>query len=227
MRFLFAWQHVEPPTQLTGVDGLRAIVAQLDGFELPARAWERAVLPARVDGYEPSILDMLCLAGEVGWARCLADADRDAAARAARRRSRCFCASIADAWQTLRDAAAENRCRVERSRARARRCCGRAAHRSSTTLRAAAAWTRTNCGRARRRWSRRALVTSDGFAGLRAIVRRERPARAPRDRRAHSPAGGPPLDASHATALTRRCSGRDAPGAGRCCAATASSSAGC
>ena len=41
----------------------------LDGFELPAGAWERAVLPARMDRYDPSMLDMLCLSGEVGWAR--------------------------------------------------------------------------------------------------------------------------------------------------------------
>ena len=38
-------------------------------FELASAAWERAVLRARVDGYDPSMLDMLCLAGEVGWGR--------------------------------------------------------------------------------------------------------------------------------------------------------------
>ena len=27
------------------------------------------MLPARMDRYEPSMLDMLCLSGEVGWAR--------------------------------------------------------------------------------------------------------------------------------------------------------------
>jgi len=69
MRFLFAWQHVEPSARLTGLDGLRTIVAALDGFELAATAWERAVLPARLDRYERSMLDMLCLTGEVGWAR--------------------------------------------------------------------------------------------------------------------------------------------------------------
>jgi ATP-dependent Lhr-like helicase len=69
MRFLFAWQHVEPGTQLLGMEGLRAVLTQLDGVEVPARAWERDVLAARVDGYEPSMLDMLCLTGEVGWAR--------------------------------------------------------------------------------------------------------------------------------------------------------------
>ena len=69
MRFLFAWQHVGAPGLVTSIEGLREIVAQLDGFELSASAWERAVLPARMDTYEPQLLDMLCLAGEVGWAR--------------------------------------------------------------------------------------------------------------------------------------------------------------
>src|SRR5204863_204705 len=32
-------------------------------------AWERHVLPQRIDRYEPSMLDMLCLTGEVSWAR--------------------------------------------------------------------------------------------------------------------------------------------------------------
>jgi ATP-dependent helicase Lhr and Lhr-like helicase len=69
MRFLFKWQHVDPADRLVGLDGLRETLAMLDGFELAAAAWERSVLPARVDGYEPSMLDMLCLGGEVGWAR--------------------------------------------------------------------------------------------------------------------------------------------------------------
>jgi ATP-dependent Lhr-like helicase len=69
MRFLFAWQHVEPGAQLIGPEGLRAVVAQLDGVELPARAWERDVIPARVERYVASMLDMLCLTGDVAWAR--------------------------------------------------------------------------------------------------------------------------------------------------------------
>jgi len=69
MRFLFAWQHVEPHARLTGLDGLREVIAQLDGVEAPARAWERDVLAARVEQYDPAMLDMLCLTGAVGWAR--------------------------------------------------------------------------------------------------------------------------------------------------------------
>ena len=70
MRFLFAWQHVDA-SATTGVNRRSQTrpSAILDGFELAASAWERAVLPARVDRYDPQLLDMLCLAGEVGWAR--------------------------------------------------------------------------------------------------------------------------------------------------------------
>jgi ATP-dependent Lhr-like helicase len=68
MRFLLAWQHVAPPERLSGVDGLRKIASQLDGFETAAKTWERTILPARVERYEPGMLDMLCLTGEIGWA---------------------------------------------------------------------------------------------------------------------------------------------------------------
>jgi ATP-dependent helicase Lhr and Lhr-like helicase len=69
MRFLFRWQHVERTSRLTGLEGLREIVAKLDGYELAAGAWERAVLPARLDRYDASMLDMICLSGEAGWGR--------------------------------------------------------------------------------------------------------------------------------------------------------------
>jgi ATP-dependent helicase Lhr and Lhr-like helicase len=68
-RFLFAWHHVDAASRLTGIDGLRAIVRLLNGYELAAGAWERAVLPARLDKYDSSMLDLLCLTGEVGWGR--------------------------------------------------------------------------------------------------------------------------------------------------------------
>src|SRR5439155_15985985 len=81
MRFLFAWQHAAPSTRLTGLDGLRAVVGMLDGFELAANAWEAAVLPSRIDAYDPSMLDTLCLTGEVGWGRVSNAMDSGSAAR--------------------------------------------------------------------------------------------------------------------------------------------------
>ncbi len=68
-RFLFAWQHVTASTRLTGIDGLHEVIKQLDGFEIAMNAWERHILPLRIDRYEPSLLDSLCFSGEVGWAR--------------------------------------------------------------------------------------------------------------------------------------------------------------
>ena len=109
MRFLFRWQHVETSSRLTGLDGLREVVAALDGYELAAGAWERAVLPARLDRYDPSMLDMICLAGEAGWGRLspatvagrpgaqpgAGDADRALPARA--------CGRVADAAATAEE----------------------------------------------------------------------------------------------------------------------------
>ena len=44
-------------------------MAQLEGFEAPAGAWETEILPTRLAGYEPSWLDDRCLAGRIAWAR--------------------------------------------------------------------------------------------------------------------------------------------------------------
>lgn len=69
MRFLGRWQHVAPGSRLHGTDGTLQIVKQLQGYEIPAAAWEASVLPARVADYKPEHLDRLCLAGEVIWGR--------------------------------------------------------------------------------------------------------------------------------------------------------------
>ena len=69
MRFLFEWQRVAPGAQVSGPDALAGVLAQLEGFEAAAAAWESEILPARVSGYEISWLDDLCLAGRIVWAR--------------------------------------------------------------------------------------------------------------------------------------------------------------
>ncbi|MFB3819465.1 MAG: DEAD/DEAH box helicase, partial [Candidatus Methylomirabilales bacterium] len=69
LRFLAAWQHVDPAHHLEGPRGVAAVVAQLAGFECPAAAWEASVLPARVRGYRREWLDQLTYSGEVAWGR--------------------------------------------------------------------------------------------------------------------------------------------------------------
>jgi ATP-dependent Lhr-like helicase len=68
-RFLLRWHHLLPGQQLHGADGTLQIIRQLQGYELPAAAWEKQILPRRVAKYKPEFMDELCLSGEVMWAR--------------------------------------------------------------------------------------------------------------------------------------------------------------
>jgi len=65
-RFLPVWQQVGGG--MRGADGVLRAVEQLQGVAVPASALERLVLPARVAGYSPALLDELTAAGEVLWA---------------------------------------------------------------------------------------------------------------------------------------------------------------
>jgi ATP-dependent Lhr-like helicase len=69
MRFLFDWQRVADGTRVSGPDALAGVLAQLEGYEAPASAWEGSILPARVDGYEIAWLDALCQSGRLVWTR--------------------------------------------------------------------------------------------------------------------------------------------------------------
>jgi len=69
LRFLLRWQRVTEGTRAEGPEGLAAVLDLLDGFEIAAGAWETEVLPARVKDYDPLWLDALCLSGQVAWGR--------------------------------------------------------------------------------------------------------------------------------------------------------------
>jgi len=74
MRFLFDWQHLGSP--LSGTESLNAILEQLEGFALPALSWERDILPVRMQLYLPDYLDQLCNTGRVHWQRLASPASR-------------------------------------------------------------------------------------------------------------------------------------------------------
>jgi ATP-dependent Lhr-like helicase len=69
MRWLMRWQRVTPGTQVAGERGTLEVLQQLQGFEIPANAWERQVLARRIVDYDSKWLDQLCLTGAVGWGR--------------------------------------------------------------------------------------------------------------------------------------------------------------
>jgi ATP-dependent Lhr-like helicase len=111
LRFLCEWQRVLPAARMQGSDALAAVLAQLEGFEAPAGAWETEIIPSRIAEYDPS-----------GWTSIAArDAScgrgwRRAPRRVATSRRRATgvhrrCADSLDAHRVARQAQ--------------RRCCGR------------------------------------------------------------------------------------------------------
>ena len=73
-RFLPAWQGVAsvgesaPPLRgSAAIERLAEVVDQLSGVAIPASVLERDVLPSRIPGYQPRLLDELGAAGEVAW----------------------------------------------------------------------------------------------------------------------------------------------------------------
>jgi ATP-dependent Lhr-like helicase len=69
MRFLLEWQHATPGTKLSGPDALSGVLHQLEGFEAAAGAWENELLASRIEDYSSRWLDELCRAGRIGWNR--------------------------------------------------------------------------------------------------------------------------------------------------------------
>ncbi|MFD9423397.1 MULTISPECIES: DEAD/DEAH box helicase [unclassified Streptomyces] len=65
--FLPQWQHLGG-NSLRGIDGLARAIEQLQGAPVPASALEKLILPSRVTGYTPAMLDELTTTGEVVWA---------------------------------------------------------------------------------------------------------------------------------------------------------------
>lgn len=65
--FLPQWQNLGS-NSLRGIDGLARAIEQLQGAPVPASALEKLVLPGRVTGYSPALLDELTTTGEVVWA---------------------------------------------------------------------------------------------------------------------------------------------------------------
>ena len=70
-RFLPSWHGItgRPSARVTADDVL-SVVEQLAGAPLPASGVESLILPARLPGYSPALLDELTASGEVVWSGC-------------------------------------------------------------------------------------------------------------------------------------------------------------
>jgi ATP-dependent Lhr-like helicase len=67
MRFLLHWQGLDERGE--GHDAAAAALERLEGFAMAAAAWETDALPARLDAYSPDLLDGLCASGRFAWLR--------------------------------------------------------------------------------------------------------------------------------------------------------------
>jgi hypothetical protein len=65
-QFLAGWQR-RSGAPLAGEEGVREVLAQLQGLPLPAPVWEGEVLARRVRPYQPPWLDHVCQTGEFFW----------------------------------------------------------------------------------------------------------------------------------------------------------------
>ena len=72
MRFLFAW-HEMGAERSDGPEAIRRALQKLQGFAAPAGAWEGGLLPPRVDGYFKTYLDQVLTSGACIWLRPVAD----------------------------------------------------------------------------------------------------------------------------------------------------------
>jgi ATP-dependent Lhr-like helicase len=77
-RFLTRQHGLLAGHQKQDANGVFETVAQLQGVECSAIAWEHSILQSRVAGYERRWLDDLCLSGEIGWGRLFPVTKNDA-----------------------------------------------------------------------------------------------------------------------------------------------------
>jgi len=69
IQWLLGWHHLTPASKANGEQGLLDIVRQMQGFEIPANAWETQIFAKRMTDYSREMLDHLCLMGVIGWGR--------------------------------------------------------------------------------------------------------------------------------------------------------------
>jgi ATP-dependent Lhr-like helicase len=72
MRFLFSWHKLDEQARGEGEEALVAAIRQLEGFAVPAVAWEAHILSTRMRRYDPQMLDSLCASGRITWLRAAA-----------------------------------------------------------------------------------------------------------------------------------------------------------
>ncbi len=66
--FRLKWMHVGGADIGADSSAVAQVLEQLSGMAFTPEFWEKAILPARIPGYRPEMLDLVCLAGQMMWA---------------------------------------------------------------------------------------------------------------------------------------------------------------
>ena len=67
--YLMKWFRLNSDSMGEGPDALGHILEQMEGYEAAAGIWETELLPARIFGYSPELLDHLAATGSIVWTR--------------------------------------------------------------------------------------------------------------------------------------------------------------
>ncbi|HSU91668.1 MAG TPA: hypothetical protein VLI44_09455, partial [Sporolactobacillaceae bacterium] len=65
--FRLRWMHVGGEELAADQTGVATVLEQFSGVALAPEIWERAILPARISGYRPEMLDLVCMSGQLMW----------------------------------------------------------------------------------------------------------------------------------------------------------------
>ncbi len=185
MRFLFEWQGVMPVTQQgderfhadaaerrEGSEALAATLAQLEGCAIAAIAWESDVLPVRIHGYRKDQLDALCLAGQLVWTRLQVGQSGERKRSSVVRQAPIALLSRAHLpiWRRLAATPSAAKRPLGSDAARVRDALAEQGAAFFVDLVQTTGLLRTQVENALGELVNHALVTSDSFAGLRALI---------------------------------------------------------
>ncbi len=65
--FRLRWMHVGGAELAPDQSGVAAVLEQLSGIAATPEIWEHAILPARIRGYRPEMLDLVFMSGQMKW----------------------------------------------------------------------------------------------------------------------------------------------------------------
>jgi ATP-dependent helicase Lhr and Lhr-like helicase len=65
--FRLQWMHIADTELAADQSGVAAVLEQLSGIAATPEIWEHAIMPARIAGYRPEMLDLVCMSGQMKW----------------------------------------------------------------------------------------------------------------------------------------------------------------